>query len=270
MIEILSASKEHSEDAVRAGVLSARPGFKIQAVEDKGDEWLVRISDDEDSKPDFLKKKDESDDSSDDSSDEESEPKSDSDSEDSKDEGGDKKEKGDSDKGSVDKLRGLVDELTKTMEEVVQHAEDVAADADGKQQKMEEIHDSVKDHVKDGEKPGLGEELPPSDAPMPADGVGLEDIGPTPTAPPKGGPKPPALPGAKPKRPGMNPGGGIPTFTNVQVAQHPGYNEQGERISLVAAAAVLENDPEFTEYEVVGMVENKDGSYSAKLKRKSE
>jgi hypothetical protein len=268
MIEILTASKEHSEDAVRAGLAESRPGFRIETMELVGDEWNIRISD-EGGFP--FKKKD--DDDSGESSSEKSESDSDDKKEDSDDSDGEKKDSDDGDSNkkddnaSVEKLRSLVEELQQKVEEVVQNAAEVAEDADGKQQKMEEIHDSVKEHVKgdgDGEKSeGLpGEDAPA--APLPEDGVGLEDIGPTPGAPPKGGPKPPMppAPGAK-KRPPMTPG--VSTFGRAVVANHPGVNDQGERIELLAAALQIADDPEFAELELVGMVKNRDGSFSAKL-----
>jgi hypothetical protein len=270
MIEILTASKEHSEDAVRAGLAESRPGFRIEALELVGDEWNIRISD-EGGFP--FKKKDEDSDSSEKSEKPKDSEKDDDDSDDDDKKDSDSEDKGEKkdDNSSVEKLRSLVEELQQKVEEVVNNAAEVAEDADGKQQKMEEIHDSVKEHVK-GEGDGEGE-LPKGDelAPLPEDGVGLEDIGPTPGAPapggpPKGGPKPPmppAGPGAK-RRPPMG-APGVSTFGRAVVANHPGVDEKGEKIELLAAALQIADDPEFAELELVGMVKNRDGSFSAKL-----
>lgn len=271
LYEILTASKEHDEAAVRAGLATARPNARIEAIEDKGQEWSIRLVADDEGNP-FAKKDD--DDEKPKSEDSEKSEKSNDKSDDEDDKGDDKGEKKDKkDNASVDQLRDLVKQLTDTMEEVVKNAEEVASDADGKQQKMEEIHDSVKDHV-DGDKP-KGDDLGELglEAPLPADATGLDDV---PGGPPAGGPKPPmpprrpGVPSGKPKPPARPPSG-IPTFTNVEIANHPGVDADGNRLALAQVVAALEAQDDLVQYEVVGLVANRDGSYSAKLvKRESE
>ncbi len=277
MIEILSASKEYDESAIRAGIVAARPGFKIEAIVDNGDEWLVRISDgnpfaeveDEEKPKKSEDKKDKA---------QKSESADSDDSEKSDDDDGESKGKK-KDGPSVDDLHKLVSDLQATMDELVQKAQDVASDADDKQNKMEEIHDSVKEHVNKGDK---GKGLLGDDEAMPAvvpeDSVGLEDVGPipgggapSPGGPPSGpvGPSRPSMPGKK-KGPGGPAGGGAPIspFSNVQVATHPGVNASGQKITMLAAGQALTSDPEFKDMEIVGITQNRDGSYSAKLQRK--
>lgn len=278
--EILTASKEHDEDAVRAGLASERPDFRIEAIVDAGNEWSIRLvkdadsDDDDDDKPAFLKEKKEDG--------EEGETKSEK-SDDSEESDGEKSEKGESkeDGSSVDKLKGLMDQLQQTVKEVVDHATQVADEAQSKQDKMEEIHDSVKEHVNDGEGKGEGlEDLPAP--PVPADAESLEDV-PAPGATPAGpgapkaprAPKRPGMPTGKPpaRRPGV-PGGGIPTFTNVEVANHPGVDAEGNKMSfsqvLAALETQVEEDEDLKGFEIAGLVLNRDGSFSAKLAKKSE
>lgn len=269
LYEIVTASKEHDEAAIRAGLASERPGASIERIAwtgTPGEEWSIYLKQGDDDSP-FPPKKDESDDSGDKPKSDDSDEKKDSDDDD-----GEKSEKKDGDKGkaTVEKLRGLMDDLQKTMQEVVQNAEDVAAEADSKQQKMEEIHDSVKEHVNgDGDGAPKGDLGDMPDAPIPSDAAGLDDLGldgpPKPPAAP-GPPKRPGVPSGKPKPPTKQPG--VPTFTHTEVARHPGVDDEGNRLSLSQVVAAIENQDDMAEYEVVGLVALRDGSYSAKLVKK--
>lgn len=271
LYEIHTASKDQTEDEVRAGAATTFPEWKIEGVRDAGDEWLVRIYKDSDGKPPFL------DDAAEDeneppegSPEDEAEDKAEGEPEDSKaDKKDEAKDKGKGEKGKGDvvgELKDLMQQLQDVIKQVSDKAGDAVAETEEHRQKLDEAKDAL------GDDAGPAGELPP---PLPGDAKGLDDIGPTPGGPPVGpGAKKPPFGGPKsviPGRPGVPGGGGpgLPAFThNTEVAQHPGVDDKGARISLLAAAQDLEADPDFADYEVIGMIENPDGSYSAKLKKK--
>lgn len=278
MYVIATVDKSFTKDQIRAE--ARKKGQIVQMIKDAGEEWEVRLAD----LPPFMKKDEESEDAPKDApedapkdDDSDDKPKADK-KDDSKSE---KSEKGESKGDSLGELRSLIQELQSQVEKVVSVAESVSADAESKQQKMEEIHDSVKEHVDGkGEKGDLGDVPAP---PVPPDAAGLEDV---PAGPPAGGPpKPPGapkVPGAPGGRPGAGPGGkpqrpvrppsGVPVFTKNQteVIKHDGVDAEGNKITLVAAAAAIEADEEWSDYEVTGMTENRDGTFSARLTLKSE
>lgn len=266
--EIVTASKAdaQTEELLRAALATHKPDYTIEQISSTGDFWEVRLvtGADDEKKPPFLDDADDSDDNSDDDT---SDSKDEAD--DSKDDDGDsdsdKKDK--KDKGSDDpvaEVKNVIQQLTDLFTDLGGKVEDLQAAHDEKADKLKDISDTVGDAV--GKPDGLGD-LPPGGPGLPP---GLEDdpalVGPTPGKP-AGPPRPPMPAGPTRRKPGV-PGGGLPTFTNVQVAKHPGVDSDGKRISLLAAANELANEPEFAEYEVIGMVENSDGTYSAKLKRK--
>jgi hypothetical protein len=265
--EIISASKSElkTEEELRAALAVHYAGAEVETIKENNKTWTIRLAaddeeDDSEDGPPFGKKEDGDSDSDSDSSD------SDKDSDDDGDNDGDKDgdKDGDGDGGKKDhaaEVKAVIDQLT-----------DLFQDLGGKVDQLQAAHDEKADKLKDiGDTVGEDAGPPPG---MEADGgpVG-PGAGPAPGIGGPGGPPKPGLPGPGPdgrKRPvPPMPGGGLPTFTNYQVAKHPGVNEQGERISLVAAAAELEKDADFTAYEVVGMTENADGTYSAKLKLKA-
>jgi hypothetical protein len=262
--EIISASKSDlkTEEELRAALAVHYAGAEVETINEDNKTWTIRLAADdeegEDDGPDFLKKKDEGPDSDSDSD-------SDSDEKDEEDEDGDGDKDGDNDgdgdgakKDHAAEVKAVIDQLTSLFQDLGGKVDSLQAAHDEKAQKLKDIDKTVGE---DGEPPM---------------GPGPEEIGPTPGAGPAGlgGPPKPGLPGPGPdgrKRPAPPmPGGGLPAFTNYQVAKHPGVNAKGARITLVAAAAELENDEEFAAYEVVGMTENADGTYSAKLKLRTK
>lgn len=282
MYVIATVDKSFTKDQIRAE--ARKNGQIVQMIRDADTEWEVRLAD----LPPFMKKDEESEEAPKDApedapkdDDSDDEPKAEKKDDDSK---GEKSEKGESKGDSLGELKSLIQELQSQVEKVVSVAESVSADAESKQQKMEEIHDSVKDHVDGNKDKGeLGDVPAP---PVPGDAAGLEDVpaGPPMGGPPAGGPpKPPGAPkapgapggrgapGGKPQRP-VRPPSGVPVFTKNQseVIKHDGVDADGNRISLVAAAAAIEADEEWSDYEVTGMTENRDGTFSARLTLKSE
>jgi len=265
--EILSASKSDlaTEEALLAALKEAKPGFTVENIDSDDKEWTVRLAADG---PPFEKK--DEDDSSDDSDSSDSDSDSDSDSSDSdSDSDGDSDSDSDGDgdgekskKNPAGEVKRVIDMLTNLFTELGGHVEDLQSAHDEKDQKLKEIGDSVSEAVGGPEEGMEG---------MPGLGPSLEDVGPTPGKP-AGPPRPPmpskGMDRRKPGLPGA-PGGGLPTFTNFQVVNHPGVDDTGNKISLTAAAEVLEADPEFEQYEVVGMTENANGSFSAKLRLKT-
>lgn len=251
--EIVSAPKSDlpTEEAVRAALAKEKPGLTVENITTEGNEWVVRLAD---GKPPWLDKEDSGDapDESADSADADSDSDSDSDSKDK----GDKKDKKKGD--PVGEVKNVIDQLTTLFQDLGGKVQDLQAAHDEKEQKLKDIGDTV------GDSAGGPGDLPPG---LEGDG---EAVGPTP-----GGPPAPPMPakGLDKRKPGLPgaPGGGLPTFTHkYEVATHPGVDSEGKRISLTAAATALEADPDFVEYEVVGMTENADGTYSAKLKLRSE
>lgn len=264
MIEILQLDKKHAADeaTLRAAVAQERPDSLIEGVVLDGDNWLVRVKTAEGDLPPFMKKKEDPAAGGDEAADDAEDALDGGDDEAAEGEGDEKKPGDEKGKGKGDplaELKTIIEQAQKVFEELGGKAEEVAADAEEKGNKIDEINDSIQEHVK-----GPGAE----DAPLPG------DIGPTPGAgpvPPGAGgpPKRPGVPSGKPPvRPGMNPGGGIPAFTNRQteIVRHPGVDENGEWMSIVAAAAKLEEEEAFANYYVDGMTTNSDGTYSAKLK----
>ena len=104
--------------------------------------------------------------------------------------------------------------------------------------------------------------------------AGLDDM-PLDSPVPGGPPKPPTAPSRPPvptapkKRPPV-PGGGINTFTKrkVEVVTHPGTDHTGAKVSMLVAARELEATDQWTDYEIMSMTQNVDGSFSAKLRLK--
>lgn len=259
MYEFVKAPKSEIDRAgIRQSLASARPDKRVEAIKDEGDHWLVRLVAAD--APPFVKKDEETEEAPKDAPKDEA---SDDDGEDKpKEEGdGESKDKGDDGEGdALGKLKNLVSEIQSLFDELVNSSGEVTQKADEKDKALQDAHETIKQHL-----PGDG-------APVP----GAEDIGPVPGGPPVDGPAAPAapkaapVPGGKKKRPGMAPGG-VSTFTHRRtfVATHEGVDENGERISMVAAAAQLEADPQFENYEVVGIKEE-DGKYVAKLELRTE
>jgi len=254
IFEIVSAPKSDlpTEEALIAALSREKKGFKVENIHSEGDNWVVRLAAD-DNLPPFMKK-DEEDESKDEADADDPDADSDDDSEDSKDDTDDDKggDKGDKPaKNPAAEVKGVIDQLTKLF-----------TDLGGKVDELQAAHDEKADKLKD-----IGDTVGPDghDGPPPGD---VADIGPTP-----GGPPAPPMPdkgfdGRKKPIPG-SPGGGLPTFTNYQVATHPGVDVNGNKLTLVAASSALQEDPEFVNYDVVGVTENSDGTFSAKLKLKT-
>jgi hypothetical protein len=259
--EILTATKEElkSEADVRKALADARPGAKIENIVLAGDEWTIRLAE----VPAFLKEKGEES-APDDEASESPEEEAKEDSGEKKDddaaskEKGDGKEKGGSPAQAVEKV---ITELQSLLKDLGGNVKALQDSHDEKDQALKEISDAAGEH-------GGGDMAPP----LP------EDVGPVPGGPPAGAGAPPgAIPPVPqgPRGPSKRPRpGGAPlnafTHRRTEVATHPGVDAEGNRITLLAAATELEKDPELQEYEVVGMVENRDGTYSAKLKLKTD
>jgi hypothetical protein len=261
--EIHAASKDHSEDEIRAGATAAFAGWTVEAIKDAGDEWQVRLVKNADDKPPFLQEK--KDDAPADDMPDDVDDAVDSDAaDDGESDKGDSKDKGDKPKGDVvSELKDLMGQLQDVIKQVSDKAGEAVSETEEHRDKLDKAKDALGE---EGGLPGL-DDVPGlgDDAPAPPLPGGAKPAGPGGKKPPFGGPK-----SVVPGRPGIPSGGGpgLPTFTNVEVATHPGVDEKGARISLLAAAQSLESDPDFSDYEVVGMIENADGSYSAKLKKK--
>lgn len=247
------------------------------------------FKDDEDSKDDSSSEdkeepSDAPDVSSDDSSDddggdsEDSSDSSEGDDDSSGDFGGDEKKddkdnKDDGEGDALGKLRELVNQIQSLFDELQNKAQETVDKADAQQKAVDEIGDTLDAHRSPKAEPGLG----------PDAALGLEDIGPgmgtggpNPPVPGAGGGQPPKkLPGAgapgasgvdKRKKPLLAPGQ-VSTFSrHHEVATHPGVDEEGNRISLTAAAHDLEQSEVFAAYEVVSIVEDDNGQYVAKLR----
>jgi len=289
MIEILELDKTYAanEAALREVVAKERPEALIEGIKvtASNDAWLVRIKTAEGGDlPPFMKKKEEGDAPEGAPEEEAAEAPEDEASEDASEDSDDKKEKGSESDGVMDKsekadlvgeLKDLIDQATQLFTDLGGKAEELAADAQAKDDKINDINDSIQEHVKSdgGEGAGLpglegpggpGAGGPP--APMPG------NIGPTPGGgkKPAGPPKRPGVPSGKAAPRGV-PGGGIPTFTKrkTEVIRHPGVNPQGEAISILAAVEEIKTDAAFEAYEVTGFTTNPDGTYSAKLTLKA-
>lgn len=253
-----------TRSGIRQSLASARPEMRVEAIKDDGDYWLVRLVKRDDrvsasqrvaELPPFLKKDDEA--PAEEAPKDEA-PEGEEHEDKPKEEGEEKSdEKGDKDDGEGDalgKLKNLVSEIQGLFDELVNSSGEVAQKAEEKDQKIKDIHDTVAEEV--------------------GDAAGLADIGPTPgSGPPMPGapaPKAPAAPGAKPPRKRPAPPG-VSTFTHRRsfIATHEGVDADGNRISMVAAAAQLEADPQFEDYHVVNIKEEGD-KYVAKLELKSE
>lgn len=262
---IITATKKASDtvDTVEALLAEAYPDWRVENLVEENGEWKARIVQAAEP-PAFLKeKKDESSDSaeSDDSSDSESDESGDE----SEDES-DSEDEGDS-KGKSDKKKGdPVAEVKKIMDEL----QGLLSDLGGKTQELQDAHQEKADKLKDiSDTVGDDGGMPAPDGPPRGLGPDAEmspdEIGPT----PKAGPIPPV-----PKRPGV-PSGGAPVpgrpsaFSgrkrNTEIATHPGVDREGKRISLTAAMAELEADPQFKDYVVV-QTREENGRYVAKLK----
>lgn len=263
MFEIVSAKKSNLPDEakVRSALAQTRPNFVIENIEDKGDEWLVRLRTAD--VPPFLKKKDE--DAGSDSSDSGASVDGDAGvSDDDADSSGDDTGDDSSSDDSGDSKNKKHDPV-KEVERIIGDLQNLLGELGGKTKELQDAHQEKEDKLKDiADTVGPGDVAPP----LPA------DIGPTPTpsapaAGPGGAPRPP-------RRPGVPSGGaprpGLPTaFTKrrTEVVNHPGVDDKGQRITLLAAASALESDPEWSDYEVAGMTVNADGTFAAKLKLRS-
>jgi hypothetical protein len=266
-IEIVAAKRDKlaDEDAVRVALAKMRPNKTIESVVAKGDNWIVRLAD----KPPFLQDKDPDGDGDDDSS-----PATDTDndggdgSDEKSNEKGDKppfgeKGKGDEPKGDVaSELKDLIGQLQDVLKQVTDKATDAVSEVEDHRDKLDKAKDAL------GEGQG-------GDGPIPS------DVGPVPGGPPVPGadaeslPAPGGKPPMPPRRPGVptgrgmaGPRPGLPTaFTKRQteIVSHAGVDQQGNAVTLLEAASALEADPEWSDYKVVGMTENRDGTFSAKL-----
>lgn len=266
-IEIVAAKKEKlaDENAVREALAKLRPEKNIESVSDKGDSWLVRLAD----KPPFLEDKDAPSDPDGDG-DDDSSPETDTD-DDGGSEKSDKKpfgdkEDGDKPKGDVaSELKDLIGQLQDVLKQVTDKAGDAVSEVEEHRDKL----DKAKDALGEGEGPIPGDIGPTPGGP--AGGPGVESV-PAPGGLPGG-------PGAKPavpRRPGVPTGrgpagmrpGAPTTFSKRQteIVTHAGVNDSGQALTLLEAANALESDPEWGDYKIVGMTENRDGSFSAKLR----
>lgn len=269
-IEIVAASKQNlaDEDAVKQAIAKLRPDQLIENIVEKDGEWLVRLAD----KPPFLQDKDPDDDGDDDTSpatdtDDNAGTDDSSDDSDSKDKS-DKSDKSDSKSDSKGDVAGELKDLIGQLQDVLKQVQDKAGDAvkqvEDHQDKLDKAKDALGDDGDVGPVPGGGPgpdglPLSPVDAPVPGD-LGAGPV------PPKGGPKPPHRPGVPS---GGAPKPGVPSAfakRRTEIVSHSGRHENGASMTLLEAANQLQSDPEWSDYEVVGMTENADGSFSAKLR----
>lgn len=260
MIEIVAATKEKlvDETAVRTALAKMRPNHDIESIVDKGVAgWIVRLAD----KPPFLQDKD--DDAAPEGSPEEeaTETPDEEKAEDSPD--GDKKpgDKGDKPKGDVaSELKDLMSQLQDVIKQVTDKAGDAVSEVEDHRDKLDKAKDAL------GDEGGLPPDLDGA-PPMPG------DVGPTPGKPPMPGGISPGGPPMPPRRPGM-PTGKRPIQTSpsvftkrrTEIVTHAGIDDTGSALTLLEAANALESDGEWSEYKIVGMTENADGSFSAKLR----
>jgi hypothetical protein len=280
-IETIAARKDKlaDENAVRKALGKLRPGATIEKITDKGkDGWVIRVKTAD--LPPFMKEKKDAPDSgstddapSDSSDDSDSSDLDDSDDSDSNvdSDSGDKKDKGKSEeKGDVaGEIKDLIGQLQDVLKQVQDKAGEAADTVDEHKQKLDEARNALGE---DG--PGLDGDTPP----IPSDMAGPKGK----PAPPGGlgesVPSPGGMPPVAPRRPGVPSGRGMagprpgaPTAFSkrrTEIVSHSGFNEQGQPVTLVQAAVALESDPEFVDYQVVGMTENRDGTFSAKLRLK--
>lgn len=255
-IEIVAAKKDKlaDEDAVRVALSKMRPNKTIETITDKGENgWVIRLAD----KPPFLQ------DSEEESPDEEATESPDEEKTEDKAEGDDgDKPKGDKKDGGdpVKEVKGIIDQLNTLLGDLGGKTQELQDSHQEKQDKLDEISDTVGDG---GGLPGLKDE-----APLPP------DVGPTPGGPPGAGLPPAGGPPRPPARPGV-PSGKRPLPTGpsafskrrTEIVRHAGVDEKtGDPVSLLEAANALETDAEWSDYKIVGMTENQDGSFSAKLR----
>lgn len=261
IVKVLKTDAE-TEAIVTAGVKAARPTQYIQNVLENEDHWLVRLAEFP-----FEKKDEESSDEapSDDPTEEEKPEEESSDDSDDKadDKDGEKKDKkdnkSDGDGDALGKLKSLVGEIQSLFDELTNSTQEVSDKADEQASAVEEIGGLLDVHR--GPKSDAAE-LPGDIGPVPGGGdVGLGGgVPPVPT-----GPKPAkGLDKRKPGAPGIN------TFTHneYEYATHPGVDENGEKMTIMAAALELANSDELKEFEVEALKADTDGQYVAKLKRK--
>lgn len=255
MIEIVAAKKDKlaDEDAVRVALGKMRPNKTIETITDKGENgWVIRLAD----KPPFLQDKEEE------SPDEEATESPDEEKAEDKAEGdsGDSKSKGDKKDGDpVKEVKGIIDQLNQLLGDLGGKTQELQDSHQEKQDKLDEISDTVGDGEKGG-LPGLKDE-----APLPP------DVGPTPGGPPGaapgGPPRPPARPGIPSGKRPIPAGPSAFSKRRTEIVRHAGVDEKtGDPVSLLEAATALETDSEWADYKIVGMTENSDGSFSAKLR----
>jgi len=271
MYQIVAAKAKYSEEEVRERLSTVYPNWEIEGMEQSDRGWLVRLK----KNAEFpFEEDDKKDDSKDDSSEDapkdadDAEDSKDDAKEDSKDDSDDSDDNGDIDpsdgldegeaKDLVGQLNELQGQLNKLVEELGGKAQEVADDAKAKDDKIKDIADAVSDV-----------------APPAGDMAGLDDMpmdSPVPGGPPKPpmAPKRPGVPSPTPKKRPPVPGGGINTFTKrkTEVVTHPGTDSTGTRISMLVAARELEATDEWSDYEIMSMTQNVDGSFSAKLRLK--
>ncbi len=282
MYQIVAANKKYSEDEIRDRLATVYPEWKVEAA-DFSDEtgWTIRLH--KSAEFPFDKDKKDAEDSADDAKDEASDAKDEADdaaedADDAEDAADDSDDDSDSDdegdledakKDLVKELNDVIQMAQKTLDDLGSKAQEVADDASAKDDKIKEIADTVNDlgAGPEAELGGLpGEGL--GDAPPMPGGPGA----PGPVAPGRGAPKRPGAPMAAPsrKRPpgGVRPPGAPSTFSkrDTEIVTHSGRNHLGTPITIVAAATELENSSEFSDYEVVSMTTNADGTFSAKLR----
>jgi hypothetical protein len=282
VFEIVEAPKQkgQSKASAVAELRKARPGFRVVTFVEAGNVWKAELQErkststreaefpfekDEESKD--APKAEESDDSDDDDDDDDeakSEEKSDDD---------DGEEKGDdkemSQEDALGRLKSLVGEIQGLFDELGGKAEEVASDADEKQKKLDEAHKVLSPDASpggEGPVPGMGggPEAPES---LPAPG-GKPPVGPGGAGPAAVGPAAGPRQRKTPRRPApMAPSAFSNLRRRTEIANHPGVDENGNRITLTAAASALEAEM-FKDYEVVSIKHDGD-NIVAKLVLKS-
>jgi hypothetical protein len=248
---------ETTEASVRAAAAKAYPSYIVEAVRADGSEWQVRLA-----KPvspraaQFpFEKKDDAEKPDSDSSDEPDEEES-PDDDDTPDEKAvdDEEGKGKGEKKKSDPVAEFV-ELTNKMKSLLDDVLEQAGVVKEKADKVDEMHDLIKDHVQG----------PPAEAPLP------EEVGPTPGAPPAAagpgaGPMPPRGP-----RPRRLPAQRAPMpqgFSNTERISSSKFDANGKERTLAQALKDLEEDPEFRGYKVVDLADKGD-HFSALVERPS-
>lgn len=246
MYEIVETPKQEGQTKAQvvAALRKERPGFRIVAVtqgqdEDGNDVWLAEIeqrvsSSKREAEFPFEKKDEKEAPKSEDSDDDDDEDSDDDDDDDDSEESDEKGEKKEGD--PLGRLKELVSEIQGLFDDLAGHADEVATDADEKQKKVDEVHKLVDEHASEPNPAAVGPTPGGPDSALPPESM------------PQPGGKPPAPGAPRKRRPA--PAGPTAFSRRTEIAKTAGVDEEGNRISLSAAALALEAQDEWADYEV--------------------